>query len=209
MKNKDLDLLQYEHMLEEKGYKLIAGADEVGRGPLAGPVVTCACIMPLEPENIIDGVWDSKKLSEKKRNELFDKICEKAISFRIEFISEKLIDEINILNATKLCMANSINNLEVTPDIVLVDALDGLDVKVKTLPIIHGDALSYLIGCASILAKVTRDRFMEEQAKLYPNYGFEKHKGYGTKAHIEAIKEHGACPIHRKTFIKNFIEVSN
>ncbi len=205
MKDKNLDLLKFEHELENDGYKVIAGADEVGRGPLAGPVVTCACIMPLNNEYLIDGVWDSKKLTPKKREELFNKIIDKAIDYSIEFISEKEIDDINILNATKKCMANSINNLKVKPDVVIVDALDNLDTKAKIFPLIHGDVLSYSVGCASILAKVTRDRFMEDLAKQYPEYGFESHKGYGTKAHIEAIKKYGACPIHRKTFIKHFV----
>ena len=205
MKDKNLDLLKFEHELENDGYKVIAGADEVGRGPLAGPVVTCACIMPLNNEDLIDGVWDSKKLTPRKREELFNKIIDKAIDYSIEFISEKEIDNINILNATKKCMANSINNLKVKPDVVIVDALDNLDTKAKIFPLIHGDVLSYSVGCASILAKVTRDRFMEDLAKQYPEYGFESHKGYGTKAHIEAIKKYGACPIHRKTFIKHFV----
>ena len=204
MKKQEINLLEFETKLKNEGYNLIAGADEVGRGPLAGPVVCCCCIMPLD--DIIDGVWDSKKLSAKKRDELFDKIKEKAISYSIEFVDENVIDEINILNATKLCMSKAINNLKVTPDIVLVDALDNLDVKVKLMPIIHGDALSYQIGCASILAKVTRDRFMCEMAKKYPSYQFEKHKGYGTKANKKKKKTFGPCKIHRKTFIKHFVD---
>lgn len=205
MKDKNLDLLKFEHELEDKGYKLIAGVDEVGRGPLAGPVVTCACIMPLNNEDIINGVWDSKKLTTKKREELFDKIIDKAIDYKISFINENEIDEINILNATKKCMANSINNLKVKPDIVIVDAINKLETQIELFPLIHGDALSYCVGCASILAKVTRDRFMEQMAKTYPEYDFASNKGYGTKTHIEAIKKHGACPIHRKSFIKNFV----
>ena len=201
----DVDLLKFEKLEQSKGNNLIAGVDEVGRGPLAGPVVCCAVIMSLEPGDIIDGVWDSKKLSEKKREELFDKIKEKAIAYQIEFVNEKVIDQINILEATKLCMANAINNLSVKPDVVLVDAVTKLKTEVKQVPIIKGDALSYTIGCASILAKVTRDHFMTELSKNYPEYGFDKHKGYGTAAHIAAIKEFGPCEIHRKTFIKNFI----
>ena len=201
----DFDLLKFEKLEQGKGNNLIAGVDEVGRGPLAGPVVCCAVIMSLAPEDIIDGVWDSKKLSEKKREELFNKIKEKAIAYQIEFVNEKVIDQINILEATKLCMANAINNLIVKPDVVLVDAVTKLKTEVKQIPIIKGDALSYTIGCASILAKVTRDHFMIELSKNYPEYGFDKHKGYGTTVHIAAIKEFGPCEIHRKTFIKNFI----
>lgn len=199
----DCDLLAYENALRREGKMLIAGADEVGRGPLAGPVVTCAVIMDLD--HVVDGVWDSKKLSEKKREQLFDEIKKHAIAYQIEFESEAIIDEINILNATKKCMARAINNLSVRPEVVLLDAVDGLNIGVPEKAIVHGDALSYTIGCASILAKVTRDRFMCEMAKKYPQYGFEKHKGYGTKAHIEALKTYGACPIHRKSFIKNFM----
>lgn len=191
--------IEYEQQMLEKGYKLIAGVDEVGRGPLAGPVC-CACvIMPLD--DIIDGVDDSKKLSEKKREMLFEKIKEKAICYCIEFVSEQEIDKINILEATKKCMANAINNMSIMPDIVLVDAVKNLDTTVQTYSIIHGDALSYNIGAASILAKVARDRLMVELSQKYPEYGFEKHKGYGTKMHIEAIKKYGVLPIHRKSFL--------
>lgn len=197
-----VDKLKYERELTEKGYKYIAGVDEVGRGPLAGEVVCCAVIMRLD--DIIDGVDDSKKVSEKKREKLFDLIKEKAVCYHIAEVSPAEIDELNILNATKKCMKMAIEGLEITPDIVLVDAVD-LDIKVPTMPIIKGDALSYNIGAASILAKVHRDRKMCEYAKLYPEYGFEKHKGYGTKVHIDAIKEYGKCPIHRLSFIKKFI----
>lgn len=202
-----VDKLKYEKRLLESGKKLIAGADEVGRGPLAGPVVCAAVIMPLD--DIIEGIDDSKKLSEKKREMLYDKIMQKAIAVSVEFVDNCVIDEINILQATKKCMASAINNLKVKPDIVLVDALVGLEINVPELPIIHGDALSYLIGASSIVAKVTRDRFMTELSKKYPEYGFEKHKGYGTKAHIEAIKKYGLCEIHRRTFTKNFIGENN
>jgi len=205
----DCDLLEFEKAQLLKGNNFIAGVDEVGRGPLAGPVVCCACIMDLSPENIIDGVWDSKKLTERKREELFDKIKEKAIAYRVEFVSEKVIDGINILEATKLCMANAINNLSVKPDVVLVDAVTNLKTDVKQVAIIKGDARSYTIGCASILAKVTRDRFMIDLAKTYPEYSFDKHKGYGTSAHIEALKRFGPSPVHRKTFIKNFMGESD
>lgn len=196
-------MLEYENKYLNLGYKLIAGIDEAGRGPLAGPVCVASVIMPLEPENIIDGVNDSKKLSEKKRDILFDKIIEKAISYHVEFVSEKVIDEINILNATKLGMKNCINGLSVKPQVVLIDAVK-IESDVLTESIIKGDALSYSIACASILAKVSRDRLMLELDKKYPNYNFKKHKGYGTKEHIQNLKTFGACEIHRTTFIKNF-----
>ncbi|MBR2496062.1 MAG: ribonuclease HII [Clostridia bacterium] len=194
--------LEIENNCIEKGYKLIAGVDEAGRGPLAGPVVSACVIMPLD--DIIEGVDDSKKLSEKKRDLLFDKIVEKAIAYKISVVSEKVIDEINILNATKMSMKECIEGMEIKPDIVLVDAVK-LEMEVPCVPIIHGDALSYSIAAASILAKVSRDRIMQEYDKVYPQYLFAKHKGYGTKMHIEAIKEHGSCEIHRKTFITRFI----
>jgi len=195
-----IDKLHYEKQQIELGYNLIAGVDEVGRGPLAGPVVCAAVIMPLD--NIIDGVDDSKKISEKKREMLFDLICEKALAYSIEWIYEKEIDELNILNATKKCMANAINNLKLKPDVCLVDAVDKLDTDVKLVPIIHGDALSYNIGAASILAKVARDRFMCKMDERYPEYGFAKHKGYGTKMHMDVLKDIGPCEIHRRSFIK-------
>ena len=198
-----VDKLQYEKELACKGYKLIAGVDEVGRGPLAGPVVCASVIMPLD--DIIVGVDDSKKLSKKKRELLYEQIINKAISYSICQIEPNEIDEINILNATKKCMAKSINSLSIKPDIVLVDAVK-LDVSVETMSIIKGDYLSYSIGAASILAKVYRDKLMEEYSKIYAGYGFERNSGYGTKEHIEKIKEIGPCPIHRKTFIKNFTE---
>ena len=198
-----VDKLKYEKQLISEGYRLIAGVDEVGRGPLAGPVV-CACVI-MPQDEIIDGVDDSKKLSKKKREVLYDKIIEKAISYSICRVEPSEIDQINILNATKKCMVECIKTLSIKPDIVLVDAVK-LDVDVKTLPIIKGDYLSYTIGSASILAKVYRDRLMEEYAKTYQGYGFEKNSGYGTKQHIDKIKEIGPCPIHRKTFIKNFTE---
>ena len=198
-----VDKLLYEKQEQEKGNFLIAGMDEVGRGPLAGPVCVACVIMPLD--DIIEGVDDSKKLSEKKRNELFEKIKEKAIAYQIEMVDEQKIDEINILEATKLCMKKAVEGLTLKPDVVLVDAISKLDISVPIRGIIKGDALSYSIGCASILAKVTRDNFMCEIAKEYPEYGFEKHKGYGTKVHIEALKEIGPCEYHRLSFLK-FLE---
>lgn len=196
-----MDKLEYERKYLEKGCKYIAGIDEVGRGPLAGPVV-CACvIMPLD--EIIEGVDDSKKLSEKKREKLNEIILSKAIAVSICQVDEKTIDEINILQATKLCMKNCVESLSVKPDVLFVDALK-LDVDVPQVSIIKGDFKSYTIGCASIVAKVYRDKLMEKYDEIYPEYGFKKHKGYGTKAHIDAIKEVGPCNIHRMTFIKNF-----
>ncbi|MBR1925270.1 MAG: ribonuclease HII [Clostridia bacterium] len=198
-------MFDYENKYKNLGYNFIAGMDEAGRGPLAGPVACAAVIMPLD--DIIEGVNDSKKLTEKKREGLFDKIIEKAIAFKVVFVDEKTIDEINILEATKKGMEECIKGLFVKPDFVLVDAVRGLKIDVPNLPIIHGDALSYNIACASILAKVSRDRLMVELDKDYPEYNFKKHKGYGTKEHIENLKKFGKCPIHRNTFIKHFVEI--
>ncbi|MGN0819384.1 MAG: ribonuclease HII [Christensenellaceae bacterium] len=197
------DNLIFEKEYLAKGYKYIAGVDEVGRGPLCGPVVTCAVIMPLDSQNVIEGITDSKKLSEKKREMLYDKILEKAIAVKISQADNNVIDEINILNATKKCMAESVKGLSVVPDIVFVDALK-LDIISEQLSIIKGDLKSYSIGAASIVAKVFRDRMMVEYDKQFPGYGLSKNKGYGTKEHIEALKEMGPCSIHRRTFIKNF-----
>ncbi len=196
-------MFDFENKYKSLGYELIAGMDEAGRGPLAGPVCCAACIMPLD--DIIDGVNDSKKLTEKKREELFDKIIDKAIAFKVCFVDEKTIDDINILEATKQGMQEAVSGLYVTPDYVLVDAVKGLCLDVPYLPIIKGDALSYNIACASILAKVSRDRLMLELDEFYPQYNFKKHKGYGTKEHIENLKKFGKCPIHRETFIKHFV----
>ena len=193
--------LEYENECLAKGDKYIAGVDEVGRGPLAGPVVCACCIMPLN--DIIVGVTDSKKLSEKKRVQLAEVIKEKAIAYKIVEISPEEIDEINILEATKKCMKATIEGLSVKPDVVLVDAVK-LDIPYKTVPIIKGDLKSYTISAASILAKVYRDELMKKYAEIYPAYGFERNAGYGTKEHIDAIKGVGPCPIHRRTFIKNF-----
>lgn len=197
-------MFDFEDSYREKGYKLIAGMDEAGRGPLAGPVV-CACvIMPLE--DIIQGIDDSKKVSEKKREFFYHKIVEKALGYKISFIERDIIDETNILEATKRGMEICVRTLQPQPDFVLVDAVKGLNLKVPYEPIIHGDALSYNIACASILAKVARDRFMVQVLdKEYPSYNFAKHKGYATKEHIEKLKKYGKCDAHRKSFIKNFI----
>lgn len=196
-----MDKLLHEKKYLEKGFNLIAGVDEVGRGPLAGPVVCCAVIMPLD--DIIEGVDDSKKLSTKKREFLAERIKEKAVSYKIYEVDQVKIDEINILNAVKLCMTNAVLGLEIKPNITLVDG-QNVNLPINAEYIVKGDLNSYTIGCASILAKVYRDKLMDEYAKIYPEYGFEKHKGYGTKAHIDKIKEIGPCKIHRKTFIKNF-----
>ena len=192
-----IDLLAYEKELYEEGIEYIAGTDEAGRGPLAGPVVAAAVILP--KGLIITGVNDSKQLTEKKREELFDIINEKALAVGISFIDNNKIDEINILEASRLAMMEAIKQLKIKPQYVLSDAMKmNIDVPVK--PIIKGDALSESIAAASIIAKVMRDRFMDEMDLKYPNYGFKKHKGYPTKDHIEAIKKYGITPIHRKTF---------
>ena len=198
------DKLKFEKECLKNGQKNICGCDEAGRGPLAGPVVVAAVIMPLDEKSIICGVDDSKKLSEKKREELYEKIIKTAKAFKVSIISEKIIDEINILNATKQGMIEAINGLSQKPDCALIDAVTGLNLDCDTISIIKGDYLSYSIGCASILAKVTRDRLMKEYSKKYPVYHFEKHKGYGTKEHIELLKKFGKCDIHRNSFIKNF-----
>lgn len=195
--------LNYEYQLLIEGKKYIAGIDEVGRGPLAGPVVCAAVIMPLEDEDLILGIDDSKKVTEKNRKILDKLIKEKAICYNICQIEHDVIDKINILEATKLCMKQAIEGLAVKPDVVLVDALE-LDIDIETRGIVKGDSKSYVIGAASILAKVYRDSLMEGYDQTYPGYGFAKNKGYGTKAHIDAIKEKGPCLIHRRTFIKNF-----
>ena len=197
-------MLDYEIKYYNQNIKLIAGVDEAGRGPLAGPVCVAAVIMPYDKNEIIEEINDSKKLTEKKREKLFDLIIEKAISYKIVLINEKIIDEINILNATKLGMKQAIEGLSVKPELVLIDAVP-LDLNIKNESIIKGDAKCYNIAAASILAKVTRDRLMVELDQKYPNYNFKKHKGYGTKEHIENLKKFGKCEIHRNSFIKNFI----
>ncbi len=202
-----MDKLAQEKKFLEKGYSLIAGVDEVGRGPLAGPVVTAAVIMPLNDGDLIEGVNDSKKLSEKKRKELSKLILEKAVSYSIKEIQPSEIDEINILNAVKKCMMESVNTLSIKPQAVIIDGVNtNLDINADCVYMVKGDLNSYSVACASIIAKVYRDTLMEEQAKFYTEYGFEKHKGYGTAYHIQKIKEIGPCKLHRKTFIKNFWE---
>ena len=193
----EVDLLKYEKDLYNKGYEFIAGTDEVGRGPLVGPVVAAAVILPKNYE--LKGLTDSKKLSEKKRNEYFDIIMKDAISVGVGVVSEKIIDEINILEASRLAMNKALDDLKVKPDYILSDAMK-LERDVEVLPIIHGDALSLSISAASVIAKVTRDRMMEELGKLYPEYEFETHKGYPTKKHIELVKKYGIIDRYRKTF---------
>ena len=197
-------LKQYENDLRNKGYKYICGIDEAGRGPLAGPVVVASVIMP--ENSMIEGVNDSKKVSEKKREKLYDLILEEAISYGVGIIGQDEIDEINILNATKKGLTISLKELTQKPDLIIVDALEHIDtLGIPYESIIKGDAKCYSISAASIIAKVTRDRIMREWDKIYPQYGFAQHKGYGTSAHINAIKEYGPCILHRKTFIKNFV----
>lgn len=181
---------------------LVAGMDEAGRGPLAGPVAAACCIPgPV----MIDGVNDSKKLSEQKREALYEKIVSSCIAYSVEFIDEKTIDDINILAATKSAMEKCVKKLSIMPDIVLIDAVNGLDLPCRYESVIKADAKSYAVACASILAKVSRDRMMREYDLKYPGYGFAKHKGYGTAEHIAAIRKYGPCDIHRRTFIGKFI----
>ena len=193
-------MLEYEIDLYNSGKKLICGIDEAGRGPLAGPVCAAAVILP--KDIIIEGINDSKKLSEKKRAVLYEEITGKALAWSAEFVFQDVIDEINIRQATHLAMQNAVNALSVTPDILIVDGNDKLEFdKIDSLYIVKGDAKSQTIAAASIIAKVTRDRYMTKLSEKYPQYGFEKHKGYGTKAHCEAIREFGVTDVHRKTFM--------
>lgn len=208
MKEKELERLtnlkQIEKDLYEKGFKKICGIDEAGRGPLAGPVVIAGVIMP--EDSMIEGVNDSKKVSEKKREKLYDLILEEAISYSVAIIGQDIIDDINILNATKQGVTQVVESLDIKPDLIIVDALTHINTKgIPYESIIKGDAKCYNIAAASIIAKVTRDRIMRQWDEIYPQYGFIAHKGYGTARHIAAIKECGLCPIHRRSFTKNFI----
>ncbi len=196
--------LLVEKQLFAAGYRFIAACDEVGRGPLAGPVVCAAVILPIGEGDLIEGVDDSKKLSAKKREKLDALIREKAIAYAVCEVDNAVIDEINILQATRLCMKRAVESLSITPDFVITDGNMTLDIPFPQRSIVGGDAACYSIGAASIVAKVYRDRLMEDFAKEYPYYAFEKNKGYGTKAHIEGIREHGLCNIHRKTFSTKF-----
>jgi len=195
------DLWKYEREAAERGYSVVCGIDEAGRGPLAGPVCAGAVILPFGTE--IDGLNDSKKLTDKKRRELYDVITAKASAWGVAFASEQEIDEINILQATFLAMQRAVDKLGVRPELLLIDGNRARDFGIPAETIVKGDSLSANIAAASILAKVTRDRLMEELALTYPQYGFEIHKGYGTKKHYEALREFGPCPIHRRTFLRN------
>ena len=218
MKEKELERLKEIKKIEEElyanGTTSIAGIDEAGRGPLAGPVVVACVVMPRD--SMIEGVNDSKKVSEKKREKLYEEIIKEAIGYGVGIISQEEIDRINILNATKEGLTTAIKEMEKDlkekkrnfdkPEIILVDALTKIDTDhIPYKSIIKGDAKSYSIAAASIIAKVTRDRIMRKWAEVYPMYGFEKHKGYGTSAHISAIKEYGLCPLHRRSFVKNIV----
>jgi len=188
----------YENQFRKQGYRIIAGIDEAGRGPLAGPVVAASSILP---ENCqIEGLRDSKKLTEKKRDQLYEIIFKKAVSIGIGIVFEEIIDQINILQATKMAMLESVSKLEYTPDFLLIDGNQNLNSKIPQRAIIQGDALSASIASASIIAKVTRDRIMMHFHKMHPQYGFCKHKGYGTREHLENIIKFGPSKIHRKTF---------
>ncbi len=198
------ELKQIEEELYNSGVNLICGIDEAGRGPLAGPVVVAAAIMPRD--SMIEGVNDSKKVSEKKREKLYDLITDEAIAYGVGIIDQKEIDRINILNATKEGLTMAVKELNPKPDLIIVDALSKIDTEgIPYKSIIKGDAKCYSIACASIIAKVTRDRIMRQWDEVYPQYGFIKHKGYGTAAHISAIKEYGLCPLHRLSFVKNIV----
>ncbi|NLC68104.1 MAG: ribonuclease HII [Clostridiaceae bacterium] len=193
----------FEREAYNSGARYIAGVDEAGRGPLAGPVVAAAVILP---EGVfIKNLKDSKKLSPAQRDVLYEEIIKKAVSYGIGIVDEKCIDEINILKATKLAMEKAIKKLLPAPDIIFIDAVSLDNINIKQKAIEKGDNLSISIAAASILAKVTRDRIIESKDSLYPVYGFARHKGYGTKEHIEAIKKYGACPVHRMSFIKKFL----
>lgn len=193
-----IDMLQYEKEAYSKGYQYVCGVDEAGRGPLAGPVCAAAVILP--KGYLIDGVNDSKKLSEKKREQLFDKIKEEAISYSITLVHQDVIDEINIREATKVAMKKAVEGLDVPADYAMIDGNMLPELSIDADYIIKGDAKSESIAAASILAKVTRDRYMLKMAEKYPQYQFEKHKGYGTKLHYEMLAEYGPCEIHRRSF---------
>lgn len=197
-----IDMWEIEHSYLNNGIKLICGVDEAGRGPLAGPVCAAAVILP--PDIEIPGLNDSKKLSDKKRRELFPVIMEKAVAYGIGIADHQEIDEINILQATFLAMERAIAQLTVKPELALIDGNRAKDFGIPVRTVVHGDSLSASIAAASVLAKVTRDDMMLQMAQAYPGYGFEIHKGYGTKAHYQALTELGMSPIHRKTFLKKF-----
>lgn len=204
MNNNEFDWLEFENSAYNNGYMSVCGVDEAGRGPLAGPVCAAAVILP--KGLILDGVNDSKKLTEKKREALFDVVKENAISYSIAFASVEEIEELNILNATMLAMKRAVEGLGVPADFAYIDGNRLPNLSIPAEYIIKGDARSMSVAAASILAKVSRDRLMLNFAEIYPGYGFEKHKGYGTKVHTDAIKELGPCPIHRMSFLKNILK---
>ena len=198
----ELNMWQIEDEVSAEGYCAICGIDEAGRGPLAGPVCAAAVILSRDAE--IPGLNDSKKLTDKKRRELYPMIKEKAIAYGIGFADEKEIDQINILQATFLAMERALQNMQVKPDFALIDGNRAKDFGLPVRTVVHGDSLSASIAAASVLAKVTRDDVMLQMAEAYPQYGFDVHKGYGTKVHYEALREYGHCPIHRMSFLKKF-----
>lgn len=198
----EINMWQFEDSCYEKGYKFVCGVDEAGRGPLAGPVCAAAVILP--PNIDIPGLNDSKKLSDKRRRELYPIIQEQALAYAVAFADVAEIDEINILQATFRAMERAVSSLSLAPDYVLIDGNKLPQLPVEAQAVVHGDSLSASIAAASVLAKVTRDDIMLEMAKSYPEYGFEIHKGYGTKAHYDALTANGPCKIHRITFLKKF-----
>ncbi len=198
----EMDIWRFEHDAYAGGFSTVCGVDEAGRGPLAGPVCAAAVILPRDL--VIPGLNDSKKLTDKKRRELYDVIVSEAESYGIAFATEQEIDEINILQATFLAMERAVSQLQVQPDLALVDGNRAPKLAVPVKTVVKGDSLSASIAAASILAKVTRDRLLEEMDETYPAYGFAVHKGYGTKRHYEALRDHGPCPVHRMTFLKKF-----
>lgn len=198
-----MNWLEYENIAIKNGYKTICGIDEAGRGPLAGPVYAAAVILP--QGYVVEGVNDSKKLSEKKRDILFDKIIDECVCCSIGTASVSEIDEFNILQATFLAMRRAVDGLSIKPDFALIDGNADPGLSTASMTVVKGDSKSANIAAASILAKVSRDRYMMEMAEKYPQYHFEKHKGYGTKLHYEMIREYGICPIHRKTFLKKIL----
>lgn len=198
----ELDMWQIEQSFFDQGFRVICGVDEAGRGPLAGPVCAAAVILPKNCR--IDGLDDSKKLSDKRRRELFPVIKEQAVAYGIAMADHNEIDEMNILQAMFLAMERAIAQLSVKPELALIDGNRSRDFGIPVETVVHGDSRSASIAAASILAKVTRDDYMLEMAQAYPGYGFEIHKGYGTKAHYAALRELDACPIHRRTFLKKF-----
>ena len=200
-----LDWYLYEKEARKEGFNIICGVDEAGRGPLAGPVFSAAVILPKHFPKELGNINDSKKLSVKKREELYEKILKVAISYSVAAVDEKVIDDINILNATLFCMKTAIKKLSIKPDFILVDGNKSPNIEAQTRTLVKGDSLSASIAAASILAKVSRDRYMISISGKYPDYGFHKHKGYGTIEHVRKIREYGPCEIHRKSFLKKIL----